>query len=395
MKKKAALMFGLLVLLVFLLGACAPPETVEGANQPVNPDVDVTTTLDFTDDDVAWQWPDFLQVFALLGAGALFWFGNKDAITREGTIKWFNQIGWVVLLVVFVVTAGIIAVPVNTYATVRQTIPVSNIYAVGPGVSWAPPVVSRVNYYTTRVRSMTIENIQADSSSPGRPQVFPDVTIWFQLPITSETASVRGFSVNTSKLIELDLLFGPEYETAMLSKRAVTAVKEVVGQQAYDYLGNSRPEAQTSIQETLQDKIGDLVVITSVEVVNYSYTPEYEIKLDELSKKQIEEESAKRDKTIAENRRDVAEVNQETRNLEGQGEANYNIQIADAEAQRILLLAQAQAEAYQLIATQLRQNPDLLGYEYLQQWDGRLPYVLGNEDLIYDLPEFGPQPPSE
>ncbi len=389
--------FGFVVaflLVVGLVTACAPNLAAESPNAPISGEVDITTTVDYNDDDIGLQWPDFLQILALVGAGASLIYGNRKAFLGEEAVKWLNQSGWIVLMVIFFVASGLIVVPVSTAATIRQSVPTSNIYSKGPGLHWATPIVSKVNYYTTRVRSMNINNIQADTSSPGRPQVFPDVTVWFQLPITDGTPSARGFTVDEKLLVELDLLFGPEYEAALISKRAITAVKEIVGDEAYDYVGNNRIEAQERILKALQKKLGNLVVVTSVEVVNYSFTPEFDQKLNELSQKQIEEESAKRDASIAENKRIVAEINQQTRELEGQGEAKYNIMLAEADAKKILLKAEAQASAYKLIAEQLSKNPDLLSYEYLQRWDGRRPYVesQGGESFMYQLPSFNPTP---
>jgi regulator of protease activity HflC (stomatin/prohibitin superfamily) len=67
---------------------------------------------------------------------------------------------------------------------------------------------------------------------------------------------------------------------------------------------------------------------------------------------------------------------------EATGRANALKAQAEGEAQATLTRAQAQAEANQLLAQSL--TPDLIRYEQLQRWDGRLPVFTGGATPLID-----------
>ena len=65
-----------------------------------------------------------------------------------------------------------------------------------------------------------------------------------------------------------------------------------------------------------------------------------------------------------------------------QGQANALKAQAEGEAQATLTKAQAQAQANQQLAKSL--TPDLIRYEQLQKWDGKLPVFTGNSTPLVD-----------
>ena len=62
--------------------------------------------------------------------------------------------------------------------------------------------------------------------------------------------------------------------------------------------------------------------------------------------------------------------------MEAEGRANALKAQADGEAQATLIRAEAQAEANRQLAVSL--TPELIRYQQLQRWDGRLPVFQGS-----------------
>ena len=56
---------------------------------------------------------------------------------------------------------------------------------------------------------------------------------------------------------------------------------------------------------------------------------------------------------------------------------------AEAEAQSIKIKAEAQAEANRVLAQSLTNN--IIQYEKIQKWDGKLPQVTGNSNVFTSL----------
>ena len=73
---------------------------------------------------------------------------------------------------------------------------------------------------------------------------------------------------------------------------------------------------------------------------------------------------------------DQARVKAEQDQVEAEGRANALKAQADGEAQATLIRAEAQAEANRQLAVSL--TPELIRYQQLQRWDGRLPVFQGS-----------------
>ncbi|MCR4264399.1 MAG: SPFH domain-containing protein, partial [Candidatus Roizmanbacteria bacterium] len=286
----------------------------------------------------------------------------------------------VILTVVFLFFSSIKVVPVTYVGTIRQVFPWKTYYVVNPGTHWTLPLVSRLNLYSTRVREMKLYNIAADTNSTGRPEVFPDVVVWWRLPFSAEAdlTDITSSPIDEEILLELDWKYGPDYEESFFKEKVIASVKEVTGAHEYDYLGSAREEAQDIIQGKIEAKVDRLIDITDFTVSSFSFTPDFEARLQALSQKQVELEQAQKDVLIAEQRRQEELAKAEQRAAQGQGEAKYRLELAKAEA-----------EAFALIAAQLEAHPELLQLEWIKKWDGKVPVFMTGSDqssFLFQLP---------
>ncbi len=381
-------------ILAGLIVACSPgTDVVEGSGNGEN-----ATLVEYIDDDIAFTWPGILRIALLIAAGIVAYLANRGTLSGNEGFSIKKQFPWWAIVLMFLVATGIKAVPINSVATVRQVFPYSRYEAIGPGTHLVMPLVTKVNIYTTRTRTIEITGINADSNSPSRPEVFPDVTIWFRLPVIDERElDLQGVPLDPETLKILDFRYGPEYEETLGVKRAVSAVKEILGSNGYDYIGNRRQDARERFLELMNAKFDGLVQVTAVEIVDFRYTPEFEARLAELSQKQIELEQAQRNVVIAEQDRLKAEKQKETTVLNAEAAKAAAILQAEGDAERIRVEAAAQAEALALTAEQLRQNSTLLQYEWIHRWNGILPQIVNGENggFLYQLSPQLPQVESE
>lgn len=353
----------------------------------------VATTHEYEDDGRPFTWPNLLGIVGLIGMVisliATFW---RDVMReyREAPIP--HKFGLTVVtffFLLFMVSTCIRVVPVTYVGVVRQVLPYTRYYVLGPGTHFVPPVVSTTHLYTTRVRPMKIFDIQADTNSVGRPEIYPDVVAWFRLPIIEGMElTLTQIPVQEDTMLTVDLRYGPKYEETFLKEKVVATVKEVSGAHPYDYFGNQRPEAQELIEEMLEKKLEGLVTIQDLTISFFNYPPAFEEKLAGLSMKQIELEQATKDVMIGEQRKLEAEKKALQRKAEGQGEKDYKI-----------LTAEGDAEALRMIAEQLRANPDLIPYEWIRKWSGAVPSTFfggeGAPGFLFQIPTTVPEAPQE
>ncbi len=392
--RKIVLLILVVGLLATALMACAPatPTPEAGKAVPVDRET-VTTTFEFQDDGSAFAWPDALQGVMLLiilvslvwGYYDLFLEGYPEAgsKSRHRWAKVFAMVG----IAGYLFFAGLQVVTPTNVGVIRQSFPNVGYRVVGPGTHWATPFVSRVNRYTTRIRPMKIYDIQADTNTTGRPEIYPDVVIWFRLPVEEgKELELTQLSVPIESMKLLDLRYGPDYEKVLVKEAAINAVKSVSGAHPYDYFGVHKKEAQDEIKTELQAKLGGLVEVTDVAISFFNYSPEFEAQLKTQAEKRLQLEAAQMDVEIAAQLEEKAANEGKAKVAAAEAQKKAEILKAEGDSQARILRAQADAKALELIRQQIASDPNILTYEAIQRWQGDVPSTLFTN-------EAGAQPP--
>lgn len=143
---------------------------------------------------------------------------------------------------------------------------------------------------------------------------------------------------------------GDKWGAVLMPQAVEGGLKVIIGQ--YDavdlvsHRGKATEESKAAIQAVLKDKH---VIIESFQLVNIQYLKEFE--------------KAVEDKQIAVQR--ASESVNKTKQIE-------------EEAKQRLISAKAEAESMKIRANALTQNAQLVQYEAVQKWDGKMPnYMLG------------------
>jgi regulator of protease activity HflC (stomatin/prohibitin superfamily) len=101
-------------------------------------------------------------------------------------------------------------------------------------------------------------------------------------------------------------------------------------------------------------------LLNSLLLRNVTFNAEYARSVEE---KQIAQQNAERARFLVEQERQEAERVR----VQAQGRADANVTAAGGEAESNVIRAKAEAEALGLIAAQLRDNPNLLTYRYIER----------------------------
>lgn len=149
---------------------------------------------------------------------------------------------------------------------------------------------------------------------------------------------------------------GRDYEQKIIYPKIVSVIKDTFGQWEADRLIANRETAIQNIAEKLSDVLKkNHIEVTGVALENIDFSDQYERAIEE---KQIATQNA------------IKAVNR-TKQIE-------------EEAKQKVLTAQAEAESMRIRSQAISQNQNLIQYEAVQKWDGKLPVnIYGNAPLPF------------
>lgn len=162
---------------------------------------------------------------------------------------------------------------------------------------------------------------------------------------------VVNFNLDPAHAMDMYRLVGEDWENKLLPQTVRGTLKAVIGEwDAMSLIGN-RSKAQSDIQERITAALADkYIIVTRVEISNIDYAKEFEDAVEAKVKAIQQAEQAK----------------------------NNTARVSE-EAKQTVLTATAAASAMKIKADALTANANLVQYEAVQKWDGKLPeYMMGN-----------------
>ncbi|MEZ4868206.1 MAG: SPFH domain-containing protein [Caldilineaceae bacterium] len=158
--------------------------------------------------------------------------------------------------------------------------------------------------------------------------------------------------------------------------------------QAREVNSSARRDLEAALDRLLSEELGNKgLILDQFLLRDITFTDEYSAAIEE---KQIAQEGMERTQHEAQQIRNLAEGERDKLKTEAEGQRDKMIAEAEGEAKAILLKADAQAQALKLIAAALKENPDLLTYEYIQKLSPNIRAMLvpNNAPLILPLQEL-------
>jgi regulator of protease activity HflC (stomatin/prohibitin superfamily) len=243
------------------------------------------------------------------------------------------------------------------------------------GLHFFIPVLERIIPVNTRIRLITYSNQNTTTIGDNFDSRMSSTKGGFEGGLKRNPAiqvlDKRGLTVNIDIAVQYQLKaetaprtiekWGSSWEEKIINSKVREVVRDVVGQYTAEKLPEMRNEIASAIQTKVREKIMALehqpVVLSSVELRNIVLPAKIKGKIEEV-------QAAKQDVTIAEQQKEKAKQQAQTRAEVARGEAERNRIEAQGEADKIRIEAEEQAKANQLISSSL--TAELLQLEQIK-----------------------------
>ena len=182
------------------------------------------------------------------------------------------------------------------------------------------------------------------------------------------TTIAVNYQINPSSAVAVVQKIGAKFlESEIVVPAIQESVKAVTAKYTAEELIASRASVSQEMSAALGAKIKEYgVAVQGFNVINFSFSEEFNRAIES---KQVAQQNLIRIRT-------------EQEELVVKAEAQAKA--AEANAKAVLVAAEAQAEANQKLAESI--TPNLVEYEKIKKWDGKLPTVSGG-DAIVDIRE--------
>jgi regulator of protease activity HflC (stomatin/prohibitin superfamily) len=244
--------------------------------------------------------------------------------------------------------------------------------SLGPGLHWIFPFAETVSLYNISRRTYTMSSKQGEGAQKGDDSV-PALTKDRQ--IAKIDASVI-YALDPDQVVNVNILWQSRFEDSVVRPVSRSVILDAVSQySAEELISGKRFELEKTITDTIQKKFASQSLILSEFVLrDITFSPEYAAAIEQ---KQIAEQQALQAKLLVEQKRQEAEQAR---------------QVAGGLADARLIEAQAEAKALALVAQLIKENPDVLTYQYISKLAPNVQVMLVPSNAPYILPQLSAPP---
>jgi regulator of protease activity HflC (stomatin/prohibitin superfamily) len=311
-----------------------------------------------------------LAGFAWLGAIGLGVLAVARVSRNQGA-KGISTTVVLVLVVAIVLSAlgaGLVYVESNERGVVK-TIRAGGIRpeALGPGLHWIVPIVEQVVTYSVSNQTYTMSavategQIQGDDSIRARTKDGQEIII---------DASVI-YRVDPLKVVQLHIIWQSNYQDGIVRPEARGIIRDAVSQYGVEEVVSTK---RAEMVQTITDELSATFSKNNLELVDFilrdlHFSEGYAAAVEQ---KQIAEQQAQQAKLTVEQKKQEAEQARQTAQgqadaavIAAQGAADSAVIAAKGAAEAQIIQAEAQAEANALIGQSIKENPEILQYQYI------------------------------
>lgn len=255
--------------------------------------------------------------------------------------------------------------------------------ALTPGLHWVIPFAEKVVTYPISKQTYTMSiasqegQVQGDDSITARTldgqEIYVDASVIFQ--------------INPVKVVQVHIQWQDRYGNDLVRAQARGITRDIVSQyRVEEVVSTKRFEMAQNINNKMAEKLDEngLQLVDFV-LRNITFSPEYAASVEQ---KQIAEQQSQQAKFVVESKKQEAE---QARQI-AQGKADASVIAAKGEAQARLVQADAEKQALLMIAEALKDNPDLLTYQYISKLSPNIQALLlpSNAPFVFPLPTLTP-----
>lgn len=253
------------------------------------------------------------------------------------------------------------------------------------GIHWIIPFVERVERYTILRQTYTMSAVGTEGQVAGDDSIQVRTKDGQQVYIDASVI----YSIDPNKAIDLYRTWRKGYEDGLVRPQSRGVIRDVSSQYGVEEIvTGKRAEMEQQITDQLTAIFSaNNLILQDFVLRNIRFSDEYATAVEQ---KQIAEQQAQQAKFVVESKKQEAE---QARQI-AQGQADAAVIAAKGEAEARIIQAEAEAEALNLIAAALKDNPDLLTYQYISKLAPGIQVMLVPNDNPYLLPLPGIQTPT-
>lgn len=268
-------------------------------------------------------------------------------------------IGIVVAILAIVVLANSVKIIPTGYTGVRTTFGQVSKNVVQSGLNFKIPFVQSISLVNNKQQDVTFDNVISSETSERNEVFFTGITVTYQINAEKSSWIYANVSNYKNNLVSESLV-----ASALKTASKTLTPTDVTSRTILE------PLVKDNIQASLNEKYGSEVVkINKVVINNATFDDEYNDKIAQKQQAQMAYETQQiENKTSVEK----AEADAKVKLTEAQ---------ADADAKRIQ--ANAEAEANKVIQESL--TDEVLKDKMIDKWNGELPKVSGDNDMMLDV----------
>lgn len=229
-------------------------------------------------------------------------------------------------------------------------------YTLDSGLNFQPPW-NHIVKMDNRVQKQTV-NLMSFSSD------IQEVSIAYTV----------NYQISKADAMTIYSSIGTDYYNVIIAPNIAESVKVVTARYTAEQLVGKRDTLATEIEDILSDRLAEyniLLVNTSIEDMDFT---------DAFT-------NAVEEKQVAQQKKLKAQTEQEQLTMEKQAQAERDVIAAQAalevskiEAEAVEYAGQKEAAANKAISESI--TPTLIEYYKIQQWNGALPTITGNDSII-------------
>ena len=255
--------------------------------------------------------------------------------------------------------------------------------ALEPGLRWIIPFAERVELYPISRQTYTMSiapiegQVSGDDSIAARTsdgqEIYVDASIIFQ--------------IDPAQVVNVHIRWQDRYTNELVRAQARGIIRDAVSQYGVEEVYSTH---RLDMTKQVSDQLATKFTENGLQLVdfvlrNITFSPEYAASIEQ---KQIAEQTAQQAKFIVEQKRQEAEQARQV----AQGRADAAVIDAKGVAEARIIEAEAEAKALEVISAIIRDNPDMLTYQYITKLSPTIQTMLlpSNSPFIFPFPELTP-----
>ena len=287
-------------------------------------------------------------------------------------------VGLVVVLVLTTVSAGLVFTNPEERGVVISAVNPDGYRqeALQPGLSWIIPFAETVVFYPISQQTYTMSIAPSEGAIQGDDSIAARTLDGQEIYVDASVI----FSIDPTKVVYVHINWQDRY-VDLIRAQVRGIIRDAVSQYRVDEVVSSkRFDMVTEVEDNLRSKMeaGGLILNDFV-LRNIAFSDEYAASVEQ---KQIAEQQAQQAKFVVEQKKQEADQARET----AKGAADAAVTRAQGEADARLIQAEAEAKALQMIADVLKENPNLLNYQYITKLSDNVQVIMMPNDSSFILP---------